>query len=142
MQEVSFESALELILRTDARYHRDAYHFVREALDFTQKLTGRDQAHRPQHVTGQELLEGIRQYALSQFGPMTITVLEAWGVTGCEDFGNIVFNLVEARFFGKTETDSRDDFRGGYTFEDAFRKPFLPASKRDAAAATAKTPTP
>ena len=60
---------------------------------------------------------------------MTITVFEEWGITDCRDFGNIVFNMVEARLLRKTETDSRADFLGGYSFEDAFRKPFLPARK-------------
>lgn len=140
MQEVTFETALELILQTDPRYQREAYVFVREALDFTQKTVGREHAGKIRHVTGQELLEGIRQYALAQFGPMTATVLEAWGITCCEDFGNLVFNMVETRLLAKTERDSREDFRGGYSFDDAFRKPFLPASKRGSPADAAKTP--
>jgi uncharacterized repeat protein (TIGR04138 family) len=129
MQEITFEEALEQIIATDPRYHRDAYAFVREALDFTQKIVSKDATRKSNHVSGQELLEGIRQFALVQFGPMTITVLEEWGISNCVDFGNLVFNLVETGFLGKTETDSRADFLGGYDFEDAFRKPFLPASK-------------
>lgn len=140
MQEVTFETALELILQTDPRYQREAYLFVREALDFTQKLVGKENAGKIRHVTGQELLEGIRQYALSQFGPMTATVLEAWGVTCCEDFGNLVFNMVETRLLAKTETDSREDFRGGYSFEEAFRQPFLPERKRASLTDAARTP--
>jgi len=129
MQEVTFEEALEQILAADARYHRDAYAFVREALDFTQKIVGKESAGKIRHVSGQELLDGIRQFALVQFGPMTTTVLEEWGIRDCRDFGNVVFNMVETRLLAKTETDSRADFLGGYDFETAFRKPFLPASK-------------
>jgi len=62
------------------------------------------------HVTGQELLEGIRQYALQQYGPMTVTVFEEWGVNHCRDFGEIVFNMVESGLLQKTETDTRNDF--------------------------------
>ena len=80
-------------------------------------------------MTGQELLEGIRQYALQQYGPMAVTVLEEWGVTHCRDFGDIVFNMVESGLLAKTEKDSRDDFQQGYDFTDAFRKPFWPGSK-------------
>lgn len=117
----------------DSRYHRDAYLFVRDALDFT-KTTFADrrkslQATEQLHVTGQELLAGIRTYALAQFGPMTMTVLEEWGLTRCEDFGEIVFNLVEAGLLSKTDSDSRQDFQGGYSFEDAFRNPYLPQNK-------------
>lgn len=128
MQEANFDEGLEIILAKDSRYTRDAYLFVRDALDFTQKAALRER-REGFHVTGQELLAGVREYALAQFGPMAITVLEEWGITRCEDFGEIVFNVVEAGLFSKTDTDTREDFKGGYTFEDAFRKPFLPQHK-------------
>jgi uncharacterized repeat protein (TIGR04138 family) len=95
MQEVSFEEALDFIRRADPRYQRDAYLFVREALDYTQKTMGKDGRGRIRHVTGQELLAGIREFALNQFGPMAMMVLEEWGIRSCEDFGEIVFNMVE-----------------------------------------------
>jgi len=129
MQEVNFEEALEQILAKDARYHRDAYLFVREALDYTQKLVGKQSPGQIRHISGQELLEGIRQYAMTQFGPMVMTVLEEWGVRECRDFGEIVFNMVDTGLLAKTDKDSRSDFENGYDFFEAFRKPFLPASK-------------
>lgn len=129
MQEVNLDEVLEQILARDARYHREAYFFVREALDYTQKLITRQAQGKLRHVTGQELLDGIRQYALAQFGPMVITVLGEWGVHNCRDFGEIVFNMVELSLLAKTDKDSREDFDGGYDFESAFRNPFLPSSK-------------
>lgn len=132
MQEISFEEAVERILAKDGRYHRDAYGFVRDALDYTQKAGAiREKPGKVHHVTGAELLEGIRQFALSPagFGPMTITVLEEWGVRQCRDFGEIVFNMVEIGLLAKTEQDRLEDFDEGYDFVTAFRKPFLPASK-------------
>ena len=129
MQEVSFEEAFNRIRAKDPRYHRDAYLFVREALDHTQKTIGKDSRGRIRHVTGQELLSGIRDYALQQFGPMAMTVLEEWGVRSCLDFGEIVFNMIEADWLAKTDKDSRADFASGYDFDDAFRKPFLPKGK-------------
>ncbi|MCX8090450.1 MAG: hypothetical protein N3I86_05860 [Verrucomicrobiae bacterium] len=129
MQEISFEAAVEKVLARDARYHRDAYAFVREALDYTQKRIGRANGGKLRHVTGQELLEGIRDFALEQFGPMTLTVFEEWGIRQCSDFGEIVFNLIEAGVLSKTDKDSRADFADGYDFEEAFRKPFLPRRK-------------
>lgn len=128
MQEVSFEQALELIRAKDARFENEAYAFVREALEHTQKTIGK--GARVRHVTGQELLQGIRDFALSQFGPMAMTVLEEWGIRSCQDFGDIVFNMVDIGLLAKTEKDSRADFAGGYDFYDAFRKPFLPRSKQ------------
>lgn len=129
MQELTFDSTLALILAKDSRYHRDAYHFVKDALDHTQKVVVKESREQLRHVTGQELLEGIRSYALNQFGPMTEMVFAEWGINRCEDFGEIVFNMVEIGLLGKTEEDSREDFQNGYNFHDAFRKPFLPSEK-------------
>ena len=78
------------------------------------------------HISGQDLLGGMRAYALEQYGPMALPVLHEWGIERCEDFGEIVFNMVENELLAKTEEDSRDDFSGGYTFDEAFRQPFLP----------------
>jgi uncharacterized repeat protein (TIGR04138 family) len=138
MHEVSFEEALLKIRAKDPRYDRDAYFFVREALDHTQKTIGKDTRGRIRHVSGQELLAGIREYALQQFGPMTKTVLEEWGIRCCADFGEIVFNMVEVSWLAKTEKDSRADFQDGYDFEEAFRKPFLPRDKQTTQAPKAK----
>ena len=129
MQELTFESTLALVLAKDSRYPRDAYLFVKDALDHTQKIVLKENKGEMRHVTGQELLIGIRDYALVQFGPMTQMVFEEWGIKRCEDFGEIVFNMVEIGLLGKTDKDSREDFGGGYNFDDAFRKPFLPTSK-------------
>ena len=130
MQEVSFEQVLTEIQAKDPRYQRDAYLFVREALDHTQHAIAKDGRRRIRHVTGQELLAGIRAFALDQFGPMAKTLLTEWGVRCCEDFGEIVFNMIEVGWLAKTEKDSRADFHDGYDFDQAFVKPFLPKSKQ------------
>ena len=139
MQEVNFEEVLEQILAKDPRFHREAYLFVREALDYTQKLIGKQSPGQVRHISGQELLDGLRQYSLTQFGPMTMTVLEEWGVHNCRDFGEIVFNMVELGLLAKTEKDSRADFGGGYEFEEAFRTPFLPSRRLKPERAETKT---
>ena len=138
MHEVSFEEAFAKIQAKDPRYHRDAYLFVREALDYTQKTIGKDPRRRSRHVTGQELLGGIREFALQQFGPMVKTVLEEWGIRCTKDFGEIVFNMIEVEWLAKTEKDSLADFEHVYDFDDAFRKPFLPKSKQLVQAPEAK----
>jgi uncharacterized repeat protein (TIGR04138 family) len=132
---IDVEQTLDAILAKDTRYHRDAYYFVRDALDVAQKkfakAGGRAGKDKPAHVSGQQLLEGIRAHALEQFGPLTLMVLEEWGIRRGEDFGEIVFNMVESSLLGKTENDSREDFKGGYDFHEAFRKPYLPKGKQE-----------
>jgi uncharacterized repeat protein (TIGR04138 family) len=113
---------LDPILKKDFRYTADAYIFVRDALNHTvHQLEG------PRHVSGQELLDRIRKYALGEYGPVTNRVLSEWGITECVDFGHIVFNLVNAGLLGKTDNDSIDDFTGGYDFHEAFVQPFRPS---------------
>jgi uncharacterized repeat protein (TIGR04138 family) len=139
MSESNFEETVEAIVGKDPRYHCDAYHFLREALDHTQKGVTKGGKEPLRHVSGQELLEGIRAFALQQFGPMTLMLFQEWGVRSCEDFGEIVFNLVESGLLAKTKDDSREDFKGGYDFEVALRRPFLPARAGRAAPRPAKT---
>src|SRR5882724_7599071 len=100
MQEAAFEEGLDDILKKEHRYQRDAYLFVKDALDFTHRILGRQAEEKPRqkrdrHVTAHELLDGIRDLGLETFGPMTITVFEEWGIRSCRDFGEIVFILVE-----------------------------------------------
>jgi uncharacterized repeat protein (TIGR04138 family) len=131
MHELNFDLKVDQIVARDLRYRREAYAFVREALDFTQKLIRRENQKKIRHVTGQELLDGIRQFALKEFGPMAATVLEEWGITSCGDFGEIVFNMVDVGLLARTEEDRREDFQNGYDFTTAFRKPFWPKDKQD-----------
>lgn len=123
-----FDDIVETILKEDPRYARGAYRFVREGLEHAVKNQGIKESigDGRQHITGQDLLSGIKEYALIQYGPLTKTLLDEWKVKKCEDFGEIVFNLVDHGVLGKTEHDSREDFKGGYNFHDAFEKPFLP----------------
>ena len=110
-----FETIVENIYEKDVRYREGAYIFVMEALAYTQK-----KFKRTKHVKGEEMLQGMKELLLHKFGPMTITVLEYWGIKNTEDFGNIVFNLVENRVLSKTEDDSIEEFRDGYDFEEVF----------------------
>jgi len=132
MEKISPDQVIEQIVRKDPRYPLDAYHFVRAALDFTVKQHKKDlvrgrPATGPQHVTGKQLLEGIRRYALHEYGPLTLTLLNHWNIRTTEDVGEIVFNMVEMQILNRTETDSREDFKNGYDFNQAFRAPFEPA---------------
>jgi uncharacterized repeat protein (TIGR04138 family) len=103
------------IIKRDPRYPRAAYDFVREALQRTvEKLA------KPRHVSARELLEGLREFAIAEFGPLAREVFESWNVRETTDFGRIVFRLIEAGEMGKTDQDDIADFKGVYRFEDAF----------------------
>ncbi len=126
MQKIGFAEALDSIIASDARYERDAYVFLRDALDYTTKQQKKLKGAAVRHVAGPELLDGVRQYALKEFGPMVVTVLFYWGIHTTEDFGHMVFNLISAGIFGKTEEDSIEDFKNVYDFKEVFVKPFAP----------------
>ena len=110
-----FEAIIEDIYEKDVRYRHDAYIFVMEALSYTQK-----KYKRTKHVKGEEMLQGMKELLLNKFGPMTLTVLKHWGIKNTEDFGNIVFNLVENRVLSKTDDDNIEEFRDGYDFGEVF----------------------
>jgi len=110
-----FINKIEVIISKDSRYHHDAYEFVLKALYFTQnklKISG--------HVTGRELSEGIKKYALEQYGPMAKTVLTHWGVNSTLDLGCVVYNMIEAGLMKRSEQDSLSDFKDVYDFKQAF----------------------
>ncbi|HEX4121388.1 MAG TPA: Minf_1886 family protein [Verrucomicrobiae bacterium] len=132
MQPVSFEEVIKKIVASDARYPKEAYLFVQEALTHTQRALGRHKSE-DKHVGGKELLAGIREYAIKSFGPMVPTVLAEWGIHNCGDFGEIVFNMIAHNLATKTSSDSREDFRGGYDFDEAFCKPFRPSKRSPSA---------
>jgi uncharacterized repeat protein (TIGR04138 family) len=136
MQDADFHQTLLSICETDPRYDIEAYLFIREALDFTVAMLNKPSEGPAKHVSGQELLDGIRDYAKHEFGPMALTVLNRWGVKTTSDFGEIVFNLVDAGLLGKTENDRKEDFDNGYDFFEAFAKPFLPRKSPPAQVAT------
>jgi len=124
MKNPDTEELIKQIVARDPRYAIDAYDFIRHALDYTVQ-----KSDNPRHVSGQELLEGIREFALQQFGPMTKTTLDQWGVQRTEDIGEIVFNMVETGVLGRTDEDSRADFANGYDFDETFRRPFQPCGQ-------------
>ena len=101
--------------KRDPRFAPEAYHFVFEALAHTLGRVG-----ERRHLSARELLEGIRAYAPLKFGRLSLLVLNHWGVRATEDFGEIVYNLIEAKLMGKTDTDSKEDFRAVYDFHEPF----------------------
>ena len=129
MQKIDFEEAVIKIRRQDDRFDPDAYAFLREALDHTKGTKQKKVGEVGSHVACQELLYGFRDLALSEFGPMAATVLEIWGVTCCEDVGEMVFQLMDMGVFLQSDDDSEDDFKAVFSFEEAFHEPFQPRDR-------------
>ena len=112
------------LVRRDPRYAYEAYEFVFAALAHTQKLLGRAVPDEPpaepgpnHHVSGGELLHGVRDLALREFGFMARTVFHMWGIERTDDFGEIIFNLIEANLMSRTPNDSRRDFQNVYDLD-------------------------
>jgi len=120
-------AVLKKVIEKDSRYSLDAYLFVFEAIFYTRK-----KFRVEGHVTGQQLLEGIKELVLERYGLMAKAVLEHWGIKETLDFGNIVFNMVSEKILGKTEEDSLDDFKDIYDFDEVFVKNYQLAVKRSA----------
>ena len=109
------DNPLDAVLAKDPRFKPEAYLFVHDALGHTwNRLDNR------RHITGRELLDGIKDLALKRYGPMARAVLNSWGVRTTDDFGAIVFNLVDAELLSKTDEDRIEDFHAVYDFNDTF----------------------
>jgi uncharacterized repeat protein (TIGR04138 family) len=134
----SLNSKLLAVVRRDPRYAYEAYEFVFQALEYTQKMLGRaatderaDPTEPRHHVSGRQLLEGIRQYALREFGLMARVVFRMWGIERTGDFGQIVFNLIEAELMSKTSEDCRADFENVYDLDEALLSGFRIVTEED-----------
>ena len=108
------------IIQKDPRYKVQAYAFVLSALE-----VARAQTKKTSHVTGQELCQGFKTLAISEFGIMAKTVLEKWGVTKTDDIGEIVYNMIDAGLLSKTDEDKIEDFHNVYDFEKVFDKEYM-----------------
>jgi len=127
MDTLKLEATLDKIASGALPYSRDAYRFLNDALKFT--LDERKKKHHEDgHIRGPVLLDGLRRYALKRFGPMVPMVFEAWGVRTTEDFGRMVFQLIDAGFLKATHDDSMEDFKEVFDFHAAFVLPFQPAT--------------
>jgi uncharacterized repeat protein (TIGR04138 family) len=110
-----FYVLVEEICSRDSRYKPDAYEFVLRGLSFTQK-----KLKKSAHVSGAELARGLRDYAINQYGALSGRVLFHWGISKTQDFGNIVFNMIEKKILSKTKEDNLFDFDAVYDFKTAF----------------------
>ena len=128
--DASFKAKFAAILAKDPRYPLAAYEFVADAVTYTtRKLKPAADSQERHHVSGQELLEGFRELGLDQFGCLAFELFADWGIHRTEDVGNIVFNLVNHSLLGASERDSLTDFADGYSFAEAFLRPFQANSR-------------
>lgn len=116
------EEKIIALSQRDPRYARAAYVFVLEALDFTVKQLTDD--GRNTHVGGRDLLVGIRDVGRDRFGPMAKEVFNHWGILSTEDFGQVVFNLIQVGLLQRRSSDTIHDFADGYDFERVFEKEY------------------
>jgi uncharacterized repeat protein (TIGR04138 family) len=133
MPDLDLNKIIHLIRKEDPRFEKQAYLFIRDGLEHAVKeLKKRDavRAKVSRHVTGRELSEGLRDYALEQYGPLAKTVLNSWGLSETIHFGDIVYNFIEYGVFSKTDSDRREDFADVFRFDEALEGPFLPRSPR------------
>jgi uncharacterized repeat protein (TIGR04138 family) len=120
------------LLQEDPRYKLDAYSFIREALGYAHhqlemgepEEIADESGEQERHLTGQQLCEAIRQYALEQFGLLTLNVLESWGVNTTGDFGEIVYNMIRIGLMKQSDHDRREDFNDVYEFQEVFKNEF------------------
>jgi uncharacterized repeat protein (TIGR04138 family) len=130
MNKDVFAMNVRNICAKDKRYKPDAYFFIQEGFNFAARMfKKRARKGHSRHLTAHQFLEGLRIFALEEFGPMARRVLKEWGLNTTQDIGEVVFNLIEAGSMKKAETDSKEDFINVYDFDEAFVKPFLPSSK-------------
>ncbi|MEO0480994.1 MAG: Minf_1886 family protein [Planctomycetota bacterium] len=119
------EERIVEIRKRDRRFSRQAYEFILEALDHTIAVMGKDRlTGEERHVGGRELLLGIKDFASKRFGPMAPFVFRQWGVRRTDDFGEIVFNLIDAGLLSRRDSDSRLDFQDGFDFDRVFDEAF------------------
>lgn len=117
MDEIDFTSdRFEDVVAKDARYDARAYALLMDVVHYL--------GESDRHMTGEDVLEEFKERALDQYGPMAYTVLTEWGVRRCEDVGEMMFNLVEARRIKRDEGDTPEAFVGGYDFREAFLGPY------------------
>lgn len=124
MENISFKEAVDRLVQADPRYSEEAYYFIRDGLDHTVKQVKNSPGVKSRHVTGGELAAGLSDFALDEYGPMALFTLNSWGIRQTEDFGELVFALIDAGKLGKTEEDKKEDFAGLFNLAKVLEKPY------------------
>lgn len=108
---------------TGGSYPREAFNFVQEGLGFTVHQVHGDLSKVPQgqrHVGGRQLCLGLRDYAIERYGLLARQVLEHWRIHRTDDFGRIVFQMIEQGHMCRSDDDRPEDFQAIFSFDEAF----------------------
>lgn len=124
MDDRQLESVIRQLCRQQGRQFAEAaYYFVLDALDYTMLILDKNRMEgEAKHISGGELLEGIRSFAHEEFGPLAPYAFKSWGVVRTDDFGTIVFQMIDVGLLNKHDSDRPEDFRDGFDFQEAFRQ--------------------
>jgi uncharacterized repeat protein (TIGR04138 family) len=122
MKTAEFQNKVKTIINNDNRYSEDSYEFVNDAVIYTVEKNKKEDKR---HVSGKELLDGVMEFAINNYGPMAYAVLSEWGIDNGESVGNIVFNLVRCKILSTNENDSIDDFKNYKDFKTVLTAPFV-----------------
>lgn len=125
MDSKAFDSKIKTLSRQERRFKPGAYHFILDALDYVSNFLGKSrESGISRHVSVDELLEGIREYALDEYGPLAKVVLEYLGIYSTEDIGDLVFQLVDLGYLNRQDSEQKEDFCNGFDFEEVFEENF------------------
>jgi uncharacterized repeat protein (TIGR04138 family) len=127
MKDQAFLLTIQKILDKDSRFSPEAYTFINDAVVYTVSKINAEKDRKERHISGLELLEGIKDFAVSQFGPMAYEVLSSWGLNDSMSIGYVVFNMVDHQLLGKSDNDSIADFDNSFNLKEQLTKPFLPS---------------
>lgn len=119
--DLKTKKSINTLLEKDKRYSYQAYYFILESVNYSiNKNFTRDQleSSEPNHISGQELSFGIKDYAIEKYGPFAIIVLKYWGITDTMDFGNIVYNLIDIGLLRKSKSDTLECFNNVFDFHE------------------------
>jgi uncharacterized repeat protein (TIGR04138 family) len=120
------------LLERDQRYKLQAYQFVRDALTYAQdvlripeqNVASGMSSESARHMSGQQLCEACRKFALEQYGMLAKIVLNSWGICSTGDLGEVVYNLISIQQMRKSDHDRREDFDDVFSFDQAFQPEF------------------
>ncbi|HNB60262.1 MAG TPA: hypothetical protein PL072_03875 [Phycisphaerales bacterium] len=121
----------EAIRAKASTFSEQAFAFVQDGLSHTVKSVHGDVTRDPErqgasderfHVTGQQLCLGLRELAIQRYGLLAKTVLHKWGVRKTDDFGTIVYAMIDRAELRSSDRDSIEDFAGVYDFDEAFEQ--------------------
>jgi uncharacterized repeat protein (TIGR04138 family) len=115
-----FLRQIESIAEAHASFRAEAYLFVLEAIEKAMIDRG-----RREHISGDVLLESIKQLGRERYGVMATDVFAAWGVRATIDFGRCVFHMVEGGLLSKRDEDSLRDFIDKYDFRQVFEEDYF-----------------